>query len=193
MNRQMVKSEKNENTAVKTILYLATTANGLIAGEKDDVSWVSKNQWKNYGRLLKKTKHAIVGRKTYQLMSDKEFFPQTNYYVLTRKKELSLKGKHVHVVKQSPQSLLRRLKEKGIDTVCICGGGTLNASFMNGNHVDEAILDIEPIALGKGTNLFHGLPFEAKLKLLHLKTLPGGTIRVHYQVKKTKSSKSGKA
>lgn len=165
-------------------MCLATSTNGLIAGQKDNVSWVSQNQWKNYARVLNKTKHAIVGRKTYNLMSEKEFLGNTHYYVLTHRKDLSKKGKNIHIVNQTPETLINQLKKKGAEYVCICGGGNLNARFIKNNQVDEIILDIEPIALGKGTNLFNGNNFDRKLKLLHFKTLPGGTIRVHYRVKK---------
>jgi dihydrofolate reductase len=169
---------------MKVVLYLATTANGLIAGENDNVDWVWENKLKVDAKILGQAKHFVVGRKTYDLMPKKEFQKKMTYYVFTANKNLKPKVNQVHFVHESPKTFLSRLKKNGAEIVCIYGGANLNASFMEANQVDELILDIEPITLGKGINLFRGNNFDRKLKLLHLTELPGGTIRIHYQVKK---------
>lgn len=38
---------------MNVILYLAMTANGLIAKEEDDTSWVSKVEWKSFSGIIK--------------------------------------------------------------------------------------------------------------------------------------------
>lgn len=47
---------------MKVILYMATTINGLIAKENDNVSWVSETEWESFSGMIKKTGNMIIGR-----------------------------------------------------------------------------------------------------------------------------------
>jgi len=57
--------------------------------------------------------------------------------------------------------LLPVLSKKGIKTVLLEGGGTLNRSFLKNNLIDEMIIALTPYVLGsKNTvNLFEGISF----------------------------------
>ncbi len=89
-----------------------------------------------------------------------------------------------HSVAKTPKDALAILEKEAFDKALIAGGGTLNASFVVENLVDEIYLDIEPIVFGKGIRLFRETDFEAKLKLLETKKLSDNEIQLHYQVLK---------
>ena len=73
-------------------------------------------------------------------------------------------------------------KLKKFETVIIAGGGILNSSFLKEGLIDELYLDIEPIAFGKGINVFENEDFEANLELLETKQLSPNEIQLHYKV-----------
>jgi len=82
--------------------------------------------------------------------------------------------------------LLSILSKKGVKTILLEGGGTLNRSFLKKNLIDEMIIALTPYVLGsKNTiNLFEGMSFpELKIKFpLKLKNIRknGNEIILHY-------------
>lgn len=53
---------------MKTILYMAMTVNGKIAGKDDDTSWTSKEDWGGFSEMCRKVGNAIIGRRTYDMV-----------------------------------------------------------------------------------------------------------------------------
>ena len=85
-------------------------------------------------------------------------------------------------------NLLPVLSKKGIKTVLLEGGGTLNRSFLKKNAIDEMIIALTPYVLGsKNTvSLFEGLSFPSlKIKFpLKLKNVQknGNEIILNYKI-----------
>jgi len=169
---------------MKVILYMAVSANGYIAGENDNVEWVSEDSWNSYLKKVKEIGCVIIGRKTYDLMPNDEFVEGVRYIVLTRSAEiLSKKTSNIEFSNKEPGELLESLQKEGIKEVCICGGGEINTAFMKESLIDEMYLDVEPIVLGKGIQLFVG-DFEANVELIDMKKLSPNEVQLHYRVKK---------
>lgn len=163
---------------------MATTANGLIAKENGDVAWLSPDSWKSYQGILRKTRAVIIGRNTYKAMPRREFLKECHYVVLTHRAPRNRKSPNVIFVSEKPAEVIKSLAREGFKTVCIAGGGKLNASFMKENLIDEMYLDMEPILFGTGIRLFFPAEFENKLQLIGVKKLNRNTVQVHYRVKK---------
>ena len=83
--------------------------------------------------------------------------------------------------------LLSILSKKGIKTILLEGGGTLNRSFLKKNLIDEMIIALTPYILGTQNtiNLFEGMSFPSlKMKLpLKLKNVQkhGNEIILNYK------------
>lgn len=170
---------------MKTILYMAITANGLIAKEDGSVDWTSQETWKDsYFPLIKKIGNIVIGGNTYAIMPPEEFLPEILYVVFTKSKPLKKKVPNVIFTNQTPKEVLKILGDKGFEEICVGGGGMINSSFIKEGLVDEVILDVEPIVFGKGIQLFAQEDFEYKLKLLSVKNLNKNTIQLHYKVLK---------
>lgn len=167
---------------MKVILYMAISVNGLIAKTGDDTDWVSADEWKSFTDAIQKTGCMVIGRRTYEVMTKGEEFG-TNLkdirVVVVSYNDIELIQSN-HSVAHSPQEALEQLKD--FPGVIIAGGGILNAAFMEANLVDELILDIEPIVLGKGIPLFNGPAFERKLKFLGQKMLLPNEVQVRYEI-----------
>ncbi|MBI2592902.1 MAG: dihydrofolate reductase [Candidatus Colwellbacteria bacterium] len=167
---------------MKTILYMSVTANGYIATKEDGVDWISKASWRNYLDSIKKMDAVIIGRRTYDLMPRKEFQKNCLYVVLTHKKLVKGKIANMMFTGKSPEEIISFLKKKGFKKVCVAGGGKTNASFVKASLIDEIYLDVEPIILGKGIQLFSPNNFETKLKLLRVRKLNRNAVQLHYKV-----------
>ena len=84
--------------------------------------------------------------------------------------------------------LLSILSKKGIKTVLLEGGGTLNRSFLKKNLIDEMVIALTPYVLGSENtvSLFEGISFPSlKMKLpLKLKNVQksGNEIILNYKI-----------
>ncbi len=168
---------------MKTILYLAMTANGMIARDNDATDWVSPTEWKSFSSMIQKAGNMIIGRRTYEVMvRNKEFSNLRKVKVVVVSQTLKTNGKMTAV--KSPPEALSFLRQEGFSQALVCGGGKLNSSFMKANLVDEIYLDIEPVLLGKGIKLFADAEFDAKLQLMGIKKLSKDEVQLQYRVKK---------
>ncbi len=168
---------------------MATTINGFIAKKNNDTSWVTETEWASFSNMIRKNGNMIVGKRTYKVMIENDEFNRSNLnkiktVVLTNDTSLKIHNPEFISIATSPQEAISILQKQGFETMMVCGGGGLNASFMKENLIDEIYLDIEPIVFGKGIHLFAESEFEAKLKLLGIKKLSDDEIQLHYQVLK---------
>lgn len=171
---------------MKTILYMATTINGLIAKHDDTAEFLTEAEAASYVAAVKGAGAAVVGRRTYEVLSEQpEFEEFTNagvrMVVLSQKDDIKLKSE-THAIAHSPKEALEVLKD--CNEVVVAGGGKVNAAFMEAGLIDEIYLDIEPAVLGKGIPFFDGEDFEASLQLLDQKMLSPHEIQLHYRVVK---------
>lgn len=168
---------------MNAILYMAMSVNGMIAKSDDDTSWISKEEWDSYSAVVRTAGCLIVGRRTYSILTKQPEFAELKdvKLVVVSKKDVTTIASN-HFVAHSPKEALGLLK--GFKEVIVAGGGTLNASFLAENLVDEIYLDVEPIILGKGISLFQGKDFQRKLKLLGQKKITDNEIQLHYKVLK---------
>ena len=119
----------------------------------------SNGTLKNDSRIIKTCKHVPT------IIVVSEIISKSN---LNRLQKLSVEiivcGKNlVNITK-----LLSILSKRGIKTILLEGGGTLNRSFLKKNLIDEMIIALTPYVLGTRNtiDLFEGLSFpELKLPL----------------------------
>lgn len=171
---------------MKVILYIGVTANGLIAGEDDNASFVEVDSWKGFEKIYKKAGNIIMGRRTFGLSIVDGTFPYQDALnvVMSHKKIKNEWGENVLITDQSPRWVITKLEELGFSEAFIAGGGIVNSAFMKEGLIDEIYLDVEPIAFGKGVPLFAPDDFEVNLELIGSKNLNSNTIQLHYAVKK---------
>jgi len=160
---------------------MAITANGFIAKNNDDTSWISKEEWGSYSLAVRKAGCLIVGYRTYGILTKQsEFseFENVKLAIVSEKDFQTLSPNH-HVV-YSPREALKFFD--GHKEVVVAGGGMLNASFLAENLVDEVYLDVEPIVFGEGIPVFKGKDFEHSLKFIGQKKISDNEIQLHYKV-----------
>lgn len=126
----------------KVILYSAVSLDGFIAREDDD------QDYKDFYQQIDVT---LMGRKTYEQVLDfpGEFpYSKTINYVFTRQKQQS--NNLVHFIHDHIEEFVNQLKNQSGKDIWLIGGGELNTHPLNAGLIDEIILTIIPIVLGKG-------------------------------------------
>lgn len=168
---------------MKTILMAVTSLDGMIARPNGSYDWASKEDKEAFFSTYNKAGCIIIGRNTYDIRKDIPGFPNPacTCVVLTHRPIQNDKP-NLYPMNAAPEEALSFLEKKGFVSVIIGGGGQLNTEFMQASLVDEIILDVEPIILGRGIPLFASADCEQKLKLLDTKKINASTVQLHYQV-----------
>ena len=77
---------------MKVTLYMAMTANGMIARKNGDTPW-SASEWKSYSKSVRSHKALIIGRRTYEIMKKGNDFKRIgNPFVVVVSKNLRICG-----------------------------------------------------------------------------------------------------
>lgn len=156
------------------ILYMAVSKDRFIAGENDDVSWVSDESWQSYQGFVAACDVVIVGKSTFELMETDEFAKGPRYIVATHRSDCDAGKYEVRNIKTLDD--MPRAARVGI-----IGGGELNGSLAALGVIDEVILDEEDITLGTGKKLF-GSHTPPQLKLTSENRIGPKTVQKHYRV-----------
>lgn len=172
------------------MLYISMSLDGYLATENDDLSWLSvvEKEGEDYGYndFMDSVDTYIVGRKTHDKILDLTGgdFPaaKTNKcYVITREKRES--NSEIEFYNGDIEVLINNLKSQEGKNIYCDGGAEIVKLLMSKNLIDEYIISIIPIFLGKGKRLFlGGIPTE-KLSLLSAKDFDTGLVQLHYAAK----------
>lgn len=165
---------------------MVMSLNGKIANPDGTYHWASKEDWENFRAQYKKAGCIIIGRNTYDKLKDKPSFPTKGCtcVVVTHDRSLQNQNPSIIITQDAPRDILKMLANKGFTEVLIGGGGQINSLFMKENLIDEVLIDIEPLIVGRGIPLFAESDFDAKLHLLSTKKLNQHTLQLHYRVMK---------
>ena len=130
-----------------------------------------------------------MGNKTYQqvLTFEGEFpYKDKENYVFTRNKVLE-KDENVRFISSDIQTFVKNLKEQQGKNIWCIGGGEVNKLLLQANLIDEMVLSIHPILLGKGLPLFPANYPLSKWKLLKVTPFESGLVQIHYSLSSSES------
>lgn len=170
----------------KTIIYIACSLDGFIAGGNNDLFWLDEfnkpGQDYGYSRFLKTVGTVVMGRKTYETVLKFGAYPYKaqKSYILTSKKNLKPADKNVIIWTKGFKLLVKELGKTKKGIIWPVGGGELISAFINAGLVDEYIVFIAPLLLGSGTGLFRGIRDRAGLKLKTVKSYASGLSMLRY-------------
>lgn len=176
----------------KVILYIATSADGFIAGENEDLGFLStvETPGEDYGysSFVNTVDTVIMGRKTYdKVLGFGIPFPHTGRKCYVFSKARSGSDENVEYYNGDIAALIAQLKETEGKDIFIDGGAELVHELMKQKLIDRYCISIIPHFVGNGVQLFkQGRP-EQKLKLLHSSTFPTGLVQMWFDVATEKS------
>ena len=171
----------------KIILYIACSLDGFIAAPGDNLDFLSvvEKPGEDYGynEFLAGIDTAIMGKRTYDWVKRNapDYIHEITTYVYTRTPQPA-EGKIIFYSGDLPD-LARKLKsEKGKDI--FCEGGAAVANILLKQHlIDEIIISIIPVILGKGIRLFTDEGEQGNLRLAWVKEFDTGLVQIKYVMK----------
>ncbi|MFC0233659.1 dihydrofolate reductase family protein [Vagococcus entomophilus] len=155
----------------KVIVYIAVSLDGYIAKEDGSIDWLDPEiveEDTTYEDFYRDIDTVILGRTTYdqivtELSPGQYPYEKCESFVLTSRDNIS-QEEHIHFVHQPVTKLVKQLKAKKGKNIWIVGGNSLIDPLVSENLIDEYILAVVPIIIGKGIPLFHQIKREAHLK-----------------------------
>ena len=171
----------------KVTLYIAISLDGYIAREDGAIDWLSvvEQTGEDYGyAAFYDTVDAVVlGRKTYEqvLGFDEWLNPRKPAFVVTHQ-SLTSDRDDVFFVSESADHVMQKIIDQGYQHIWLIGGGGLNGAFLQHDLIDEYIISVIPIILGKGIRLFESSTDEQLLTLQSSQSYPSGLVQMHYRV-----------
>lgn len=165
---------------------MAISANGFIASKDGSEDFLSHTNWVQFVKRAKQVGGFIYRKTTYESVitwGDEYLHGLSNVIkvVISTKKFQPARG-FVHAA--SIEEALSMLEKKGLKSVLIAGGSTLNTEFIRKKRVDEIILDVNPTILGEGIPLLAPAEFLRILSLLSANKINDDIVEMHYKVKK---------
>ena len=173
----------------KIQLYIASSLDGFIAREHGELDWLDNlpNPDKSdygYAKFYKEVSTVLMGRKTYKeiLGFDVEYpYKNCKSYVFSSNQTYQVETQNTFLVNCLDKNFIRKIKKENQKNIWVVGGGKLIASLVSLGAIDEMILFIAPIILGKGIRLLSECPLETKLELCETQFFSNGMVKLMYR------------
>jgi len=145
----------------KIIYYVASSLDGYIAGENDDISkFILQGEGvEKYQSDLRNFGTVIMGRKTYEfgfqygLEPGQPAYPNMEHYIFSNSLKIDNLSDLVKIEKLSVDKV-NEIQQNAKTDIYLCGGGEFAGWLLENRLIDQLKLKLNPIVLGRGTKLF---------------------------------------
>lgn len=167
----------------KTVLFIAVSLDGYIAGPKGELDWLSLAEGDKYGYAAfeRSVDTTIMAGRTYRdvLGFGMPVYPDKTNYVLTKKKYPNAPDNFIFFSGKVTE-LVKKLKRRKGKDIFIVGGRAINFPLIETNMIDEYRIFTLPILLGGGVPLFPPMKERLQLDLVKIKKYPSGMVECRY-------------
>ncbi len=188
----------------KLKLQVQISVDGCITGPNNEMEWVVWNEddkYKEYVKMIHEPVDTILlGRKMVEGFishwSDVMNKPDDPWNGIAKKlietpkivftKTLN-KSEWINteIVSGDLKDEINKLKsQEGGGDIIVYGGASFDSSLIREKLIDEYYLFVNPVALGKGKNIFKDLNEVEKFTLIESIVFDSGIVLLHYEVKK---------
>jgi dihydrofolate reductase len=170
---------------MRRVFYcVAASLDGFIAGPNGEIDWILPVPAADFASLYARVDTVLLGRRTYELTLQPGAPPwpaSWRVYVCSRTLDPT-QHPGVAILGADVDTTVRALRaEQGRD-IWLFGGGSLFASLLAADLVDDIELAVMPVLLGDGVPLAsRGAP-RSRLTLRRSSASPGGIVNLHYEV-----------
>lgn len=177
----------------KIILFMNVSLDGYFEGPGHDISGF-KTDYEIFSTQKGQMVDALLfGHRTYEMMQfwstpqASEMAPEMAHFITATQKYVASRqpfepGWHnVQVISGDVPAAVRQIKQQPGENIMMFGSNMLCVNLMQARLMDEFQIVLNPVALGKGTPLFAGLPGKADLELHALRRFNSGNVLLTYQ------------
>jgi dihydrofolate reductase len=181
-------------------LFMMVTLDGFFEGPKREIDWhnADNSEFNDFAvDQLNHTGMILFGRVTYEMMAS--YWPtpdavRNDPVVAGRMNSLpkivfsktlsKAEWNNTRLVKENINEEILKLKKQSGGDIAIFGSSDLAVSLIRDGLIDEIRVIINPVVLGNGKSLFHGIGEKFKLKLLRTKVFQSGNVLLCYSALK---------
>lgn len=155
----------------KVVVYIAMSLDGYIARENGEIDWLLENSPSDpaeydYPEFYKTIDTVIMGKATYdQLPELTETFPYKGKKCYVFSRTASGRDEYVEYVSGDIGAFVEALKGSPGKNIWLVGGSELIEGFMEAGVVDEFMISVIPVLIGRGIPLFRKNSRQERLKL----------------------------
>jgi dihydrofolate reductase len=160
-------------------LYIAQSLDGFVADEEGGVRWLEEaGEGGDFGydEFFRGVGAVVMGSTTYEQILSWDIswpYPEMPNWVFTTRELGTPDGADVRFVQGRPGERMAEIDASaGGKNVWLVGGGDLVRQFVDDHVLDELILFVAPLLLGRGVPLFEGTVPTAAV-LTEVKAYPG--------------------
>ncbi|MBJ6749477.1 dihydrofolate reductase family protein [Geomonas anaerohicana] len=184
---------------MKTQYYAASSLDGFIATEDDSLNWLftlGNVDESSYPAFIAEVGALAMGSATFEWMlrhADEvaretgSAWPYTQPVWIFSTRELpAIAGAEIHFVQGDVRPVHAEMsKAAGPKNIWIVGGGDLAGQFHDAGLLDEIIVQVGSVTLGKGKPLFPRRLVAPPLSLVSVQQFGSGFAELRYQVPKS--------
>lgn len=181
---------------MKTQYFTATSLDGFIATEDDSLEWLfplGDLNDSSYPEFIAEVGALAMGSATYQWMlqnADKVAaetgspWPYTQpAWIFSSRTLPAIEGADLRFVKGDVRQVHAQMRSAaGSRNIWIVGGGDLAGQFHDAGLLDELIIQIGSVTLGKGKPLFPRRILSPNLRLISVRQMGCGLAELRYEV-----------
>ena len=189
----------------KVILSMQMTLDGFSTGPNDEMDYLppftDEKMWRDLHEEMWKNLEAadtfILGRRTYQIWenywpaaasnpqsteSDKRFsrFADEAQKIVVSSTLDRVEWKNTKLIKDNIAEEIQKLKQQSGKNLVVAGGATVAQTFAKLGLIDEYLIVVHPVILGKGKLLLKDLNVRQNLKLIGTRTFNSGAVELSY-------------
>jgi len=165
------------------VLYIAISLDGYIAREDGSIDWLYEIEGEGdngYEEFYQTVDTVLMGKTTYDHtfeLAEQFPYPNKKCYVFSRSEQAP--SPHVTFIQRDVPRFIEELKAQEGSKIWIVGGAEILDVLMKEQLVDEFIITVSPVLLGKGIPLFKENNPETALILQGTKRF-GQFVQLHY-------------
>jgi len=179
----------------KLSVFNFVTLNGFYKGAGEDISWHRhETEEQEYAAEGANSESILLfGRVTYQMMA--AFWPTPAAYqnmrsvaegmnksekIVFSKTLAKAEWNNTKLIRDNIVEKVRSLKNTSSKDMTILGSGSIVTQFAENGLIDEYKIMVDPVALGEGTPLFHGMKGKLDLTLTDVRKFKSGVLLLSY-------------
>lgn len=181
---------------MKTQYYTATSLDGFLATEEGSVEWLNAlgdPAESSYSAFIAEVGALAMGAKTYEwilshttevveMVGSRWPYSQPTWVFSSRELPL-LEGADVRLVRGDVRPVHSAMREAaGEKNIWVVGGGELAGQFWDAGLLDEIIVQVGSVTLGRGKRLFPREVIDPPLRLISAKPMGTGFVELRYAV-----------
>lgn len=190
---------------MKTQYYTAASLDGFIATEDDSLDWLfplGDINDSSYPAFIAEVGALAMGSATYEWMLRNAEqvvaevgspWPYTQpAWIFTSRKLPAIEGADIRFVHGDVHRVHAEMRAAaGSKNIWIVGGGDLAGQFYDAGLLDELIIQVGSVTLGKGKPLFPRCVLSPNLRLISVRQMGTGMAELRYEICKDSDDRVG--